>query len=296
MQRKNFFRLKGDSKMNLKKITGILATCVMAGALFTGCGGDTPAKTSDDVKIGMIKHLNVTETKLDELLKSVEEKANIKLSMHVTTFYDSLPLLKMGLESTSIEEASTYKCVADYLMARDPKIEIVNGHNPAHLYDNFAFAMRASDTELKQQIDDAINAMKTDGTLDQITKTYITDLKGAEDPPSVAIETFDGAEPLKIGVTGDLPPLDLVLANGEIAGFNTAMLAEIGKRLHRNIQIVQIDSASRAAALASNNIDVAFWAVIPSSEDMPMDIDKSEGVELSTPYFKDEIIHIQLKK
>lgn len=283
--------------MNLKKITGILATCVMAGALFTGCGGgDTPAQNSGDIKIGMIKHLNATETMMDELIKKAEEEANIKLSTHVTTFYDSLPLLQMGLESGSVDEASTYQCVANYLIARNPQVEIAAGHNAAHLSDNFAFAMRAADTELKQQIDNAIAVMKSDGTLDNLTKTYITDLTGAEDPPAVAIEKFDGAEPLKIGVTGDLPPLDLVLANGEVAGFNTAMLAELGKRLHRNIEVVQIDSASRAAALTSNQIDVAFWAIVPAGDNMPMDIDKPEGTEVSTPYFRDEIVHIQLKK
>ena len=282
--------------MNLKKISSILATCVMAGALFTGCGGDNSAQTSGDIKIGMIKHLNATETMMDELVKKAEKEANIKLSTHKTTFYDNLPLLQMGLDSGSIEEASTYKCVADYIVARNPKVEIADGHNPTHLADNFSFALRAGDTELKQQIDAAINAMKADGTLDSITKTYITDLKGAEDPPAVAIETFDGAETLKIGVTGDLPPLDLVLANGEIAGFNTAMLAELGKRLQRNIQIIQIDSASRAAALTSNQIDVSFWAVVPVSDEMPMDIDKPEGVEVSEPYFRDEIVHIELKK
>lgn len=283
--------------MNLKKGASVLATCVMAAALFTGCGGgSTPAQNSEDIKIGTIKYLNVTETTMDELIKKAEEEANIKLSTHATTFYDSLPLLQMGLESGSVEEASTYKCVADYLIARNPKVEIAGGHNPAHLSDNFCFAMRAADAELKNKIDAALGAMKDDGTLDSLVKTYITDLKGAEDPPAVTIEKIDGAETLKIGVTGDLPPLDLVLANGQVAGFNTAMLAELGKRLNRNIEIVQIDSASRAAALTSNQIDVSFWAVVPASADMPIDIDKPEGVEVSTPYFRDEIVHIQLKK
>lgn len=281
--------------MNLKKISSVLATCVMAGALFTGCGGST-SEQSSDIKIGMIKHLNVTETMMDELVKKAEKVANIKLSPHKTTFYDSLPLLQMGLESGNIEEASTYQCVANYLIARNPKIEITSEHNPARLSDNFCFAMRAGDTKLKQQVDAAIAAMKSDGTLESITKTYITDLTGVEDPPAVALETYSDAQPLKIGVTGDLPPLDLVLANGEIAGFNTAMLAELGRRLHRNIQIVQIDSASRAAALTSNQIDISFWAVVPVGDNMPMDIDKPEGVEFSEPYFRDEIFHIQLKK
>ena len=50
-----------------------------------------------------------------------------------------------------------------------------------------------------------------------------------------------------------------VAANGTPAGFNTAVLAEIGKRLERNIELVQVDSVGRALALAQGNVDVAFW-------------------------------------
>ena len=54
--------------MKLKKIAKVLLSCVMAGALFTGCGGggggDKPADTSSssrEIKLGMIAHLNATE-------------------------------------------------------------------------------------------------------------------------------------------------------------------------------------------------------------------------------------------
>ena len=97
-------------------------------------------------------------------------------------------------------------------------------------------------------------------------------------------------------MTGDLPPLDLVLADNSPAGFNTAMLAEIAKRLNRNIEIVDIDSGARAAALTSKLIDVVFWVVVPfGNSDIPSDIDKPAGLELSAPYFKDTITHIKLK-
>lgn len=282
--------------MNLKKISGALAAVFAAGALLSGCGGDTEPAPAADLKIGVIRHLNATETLMDELIRDAEQKAGIKLATHKTVFYDSLPMLQMGLESGSVSEASTYDCVARYLIARNPNYEIVADHNPIQLSDNFAFAMRANDADLISAVNAAIASMKADGVLDEITKTYITDLQGADDPPAVAIEMFDDAEPLNIGVTGDLPPLDLVLANGEIAGFNTAMLAELGRRLHRNIQIVQIDSASRAAALTAGQIDVSFWAIVPVGDDLPADLDTPEGVTLSAPYFKDQIVHVSLKK
>ena len=41
--------------------------------------------------------------------------------------------------------------------------------------------------------------------------------------------------------------------------FNTAVLAEIGKRLGKNIELVQVDSVGRALALAQGNVDAVFW-------------------------------------
>ena len=86
--------------------------------------------------------------------------------------------------------------------------------------------------------------------------------------------------------------MDFVSADGKPAGFNTALLSEFGKRLNRNIEVIDIDSA----ALTADTIDILFWAIIPTNDYMPVDIDKPQGVELSAPYFKDEITHIDLKK
>ena len=69
-----------------------------------------------------------------------------------------------------------------------------------------------------------------------------------------------------------MPPLDLVLADGTPAGFNTAVLAEISKRIGKNFEVTDIDGNA------------------------PQDIDKTPEIEITVPYFKDEIVHIGLKK
>ena len=53
--------------------------------------------------------------------------------------------------------------------------------------------------------------------------------------------------------------MDYVAEDGSFAGFNTAILAEIGKRLEKNIELVQTDSVGRALALAQGKVDVVFW-------------------------------------
>ena len=275
----------------MKKFAKVLSAFVLTSALLTGCGS---SETSDQsVKMGMITSLNASEQKIDEVLKLASEKSGLKLVPHTTTFYKNLSTMEMGLESGSVNEISTYESVAKYLLAKNPKMELVPQHVMS-LSDSFCFAMRKSDESLKKDIDKAINAMKKDGTLDKLVKQYITDAN-ADDPPAVEMPKFDGAETLKVAVTGDLPPLDLVLADGKPAGFNTALIAELAKRINRNIEIIDIDGDARASALSSNRADVIFWAIIPVGDDRAKDIDTPEDAILSEPYFTDKITHIKIK-
>lgn len=288
--------------MKLKKIAKVLLSCVMAGALFTGCGGggDKPADTSSsssEIKLGMITHLNATEKRMEDILKMVQEDSIVPLSKYAITYYDSLKLMAMGIESGSVDQVSLYTSVADYVVANNDKFEVVgNNVTLKTLSDNFCFAVRKDDTALKADLDKVIGEMKADGSLDKLINDYITNVDKGQAPPAVEIPAIDGADTIKVGITGDLPPLDLVLADGTAAGFNTAMLAEIANRLGKNIELVDIDSGARATALSSKSIDVVFWAIVPSVDKVPADIDKPEGVELSVPYFKDNVEHLKLKK
>lgn len=287
--------------MKLNKVAKMLLSCVLAGALFTGCGGsqggsDKPAQGGDkEVKLGMIAQLNATENRVAEILKMVQEDASVPVNKYAVTYYDNLTNLQMGLESGSVDEISLYKCVADYALAKNNKLELPHG-NIKGLADSFCFAVRKEDTALKADLDKAIDEMKSDGTLDKLINDYITNLDKKQAPPKIEMPVTEGAQTIKIGVTGDLPPLDFVNADGSPAGFNTAMLAEIAKRLGKNIEIIDIDSGARATALTSKQIDVIFWAVVPVGDKVPSDIDKPENVDMSKPYFKDDVAHLKLKK
>jgi len=287
--------------MKIKKAVKILFSCLLAGALFTGCGGgdkpaDKPAAPPETapIKLGMITHLNANEKKMEEILDNVTEKTGVNVSKYAITYYDNLNLMQMGIESGSVEQISVYKSVADYVTAMNKKFEVTQT-SFANLSDSFCFAVRKDDTELKAELDKAIDEMKSDGTLDNLVKTYITEVD-KNSIPAVEIPMVDGAETLKVGVTGDLPPLDFVTADGKPAGFNTAMLAEIARRTNRNVEIVDIDSGARAAALNSNQIDVIFWVILPADGKVPADIDKPADLEFTVPYFKDDIAHLKYNK
>ena len=283
--------------MNWKKISKLALGCFLTGIFMTGCG-ESPAvvKDSPSTRIGIIYKLNATEEALNEQMKKLEEsshRAGIKLT-HYYVYHNGLNEMQMALNAGQIDEISTYRSVANYMAARNSQLEILD--HTVNMFDSFCCAVRSDDKALRDEIDAAIQAMNSDGTLENLVKTYITDANLSEDPPAVALETFDGAETIKVGITGDLPPLDLILANGQPAGFNTAMISEIGRRTGKNIELVQIDSNARASALTSGQIDVVFWVTVPGDGGLDKNLDKPDALDTTFPYFRDEIVHVDLKK
>ena len=280
--------------MRLKKFLSVALSCVMAAAIFTGCGEDTEKKSDDDkaaVKIGMIKYLNVGELEFTGFMKKIAETFSLKMTEHKVVFFDNLNTMQMAFDSGQIDEISTYACVANYIAARNANVSVLKDHT-LEFIDAFCLSMRESDQDLYNQVDRTVKEMRDDGTTEKLTKQYLDNLKIGEEPEPIKIEHFEGADTIKVAITGDLPPIDLILADGTPAGFNTAMLSEIGKRLHKNIELVQIESAARAAALKSGQVDISFWAIVPMSQIIPANADTPEGIVLSTPYYRGKIVHV----
>ena len=280
----------------MKKFLALLMICSLI--LMTGCGGGGEEKKAADdaakVKLGMITRLNASEENFGEFMKKVEETLNVKISSHKPVFFDSLNQMQMALQSKQIDEMSTYRSVARYMIAKDPRYQVLKDHS-LEFVDSFCFALRDDEKDLANSLNKVIAEMTSDGTLDRLTKEYITDISTDREPPIVELPHFDSADTIKVAVTGDLPPLDYVNAEGKPAGFNTAVLAEIANRMLKNIELVQIDSGARASALTSGQVDVVFWAIVPVSEIIPADTDKPSGIILTEPYYRDKVVHMIFK-
>lgn len=280
----------------MKKFFTVLMICALV--FMTGCGGDGGKPIDKDagkIKLGKIALLNASEENFDDLMKKIEETLGVKISSHKFVFFDSLAQMQAALQSGQINEMSTYRSVARYIIAKEPSFEVLKNHS-LEFVDSFCFALRDDETELRDSLNKVIKEMQVDGTLDRLTKEYITDINTDTEPPAVELPHFDSADTIKVAVTGDLPPLDFVSASGKPEGFNTAVLAEIGNRMLKNIELVEIASGARAVALTSKQVDVVFWAIVPVSEIVPSDSDKPEGVILTEPYFKDKVVHMTFNK
>ena len=184
--------------------------------------------------------------------------------------YDSLDAMLMGLLSGEINAIEVPDCTAKYLCAVNDRVKQAVFFHPEKadefsqdligwLGSGYSFMMLEKNSGLRDQFDQAIEAMKADGTLEELVRVHITEAARSGKPEAVNFEAFDG-EPIRVAVTGSLPPMDYVAEDGSFAGFNTAILAEVGKRLEKNIELVQTDSVGRALALAQGKVDVVFWS------------------------------------
>ena len=165
-----------------------------------------------------------------------------------------------------------YQSVGNYLCATNDNLAPIlqfdldkdRGSFARDMFDllmgnDFAFLLMEEKTELRDQLNEAIEDMKSDGTLDRLIQEQIDDVIAGKEATPVSMPQIEGAPIIKIAVTGSLPPMDYVAPDGNPAGFNTAVLAEIADRAGLNIELVQVDSLGRAAALASGTVDAVFW-------------------------------------
>lgn len=279
----------------------VLAAICAVGMLITGCGGDNPsqkpANTKEKVTIGVITHLNASEVEYNNIMAKLEKsyrpsKANLAANYK---YFDKMNEMQLALESRQIDMLSTYQNVANYMIQRSENKELLPSERI--LSDSFCFAVREEDTKLKKELNKAIKAMIDDETLSKISKQFITDVKMGEEPPAVEISEIEGADTIKVAVTGDLPPFDMILADGTPAGFSTAVLAEVSRRINKNIELISIDSAARASILASKGADVVFWVAVPKDNNLiPSNIDVPAGIAITEPYYHDNIVHVGLKQ
>lgn len=243
-----------------------------------------------NLKVGVLSKLGMSQSDFQTLMDSEFESGKTQLFTSGSNvkkvefiFYDSLNTLQMALNAGEIDEMQLPEDVAEYVMnvSNNYKVSSVSRTMPLCL----SLGFRANESpETRNKINEALMSMKSDGTLAILQAKYIAD-PGIDEPEPVKFEKYDNIkEIIKVAVTGDLPPIDFVSAGGQPAGFNTAVLSEIAKRLKINVELVNIDSGARVAALSSGRADVVFWfqSYVNKNESQP---DVPEGIVLSEPYY-----------
>ena len=253
------------------------------------------AAAINSTSIGFLARLNTSESEFARIIQNSESAAGWHLisnrhELYGVRFYDSLLTMQMALAKGEIDEVALQEVAADYIMKANPEFEVcctARTRSPMAL----AFGFRKDKADLVARFNRALRAMEGDGELATLQGVYIYSDEPAK---PVTFDKFDNAETITVAVTGDMPPIDYIDEGGNPAGFNTALLAELGRRLHANMKLVNIESGARTAALVSGRVDVVFW--YETIQGYAQSYDAAEGVLLSDPYYRwNTFLHLKKK-
>ena len=243
------------------------------------------------LKLGVLSKLNTTENEFAETWKKTFAPRGELLEV-IARFYDSLTAMQMALSAGEISQMVLPEAAAEYLLSQNPEYESTLTLRSKEAY-GLAFGFREDSAALRDRFNEALAELRGNWRLATLEGRYITP-SGAAEPEPVRFEKFDGAGTLRVAVTGDFPPIDFIAADGTPAGFNTAVLAEVGNALKMNVELINVDAAARTAALASGRVDVVFWYEVDASAEVQPDV--PDGVILSEPYYEwNNFLHIVKK-
>ena len=265
--------------MEKRHLISAVAMLLALMLLGLSCGALAEGKT-----FGVLSFLNVTEEESSTIGKSVwrpkreillldgvleKQDSQVPAGRPAFRYYDTLNAMLMALQAGEVNAIKVPYYTGKYLCSANNNLMMRVEYHPEKateitdwalslISSGYSFMMKEENTALCDAFDAQITAMKEDGTLQKLIDEYIIKASEGGEPVAIAFEKFEG-DPIKVAVTGSLPPMDYVAADGTFAGFNTAVLSEIGKRLQKNIELVQVDSVGRALALSEGTVDVVFW-------------------------------------
>lgn len=165
---------------------------------------------------------------------------------------------------------------AKYLMQKDETLAKLDTSDMAAIQNTseprFSFGMAAADTKegkaLIDEISQTLIFLRADGTLDDLKTKYIdgaldegTEKYGVKDMvvnDKVHKVFYRNNKELTVGVTGAVPPVELIDENGRPYGYCCALMDMIGLVLQRSVKFVVLDNETAFSSLMAGKVDLIF--------------------------------------
>jgi polar amino acid transport system substrate-binding protein len=152
-------------------------------------------------------------------------------------------------------------------------------------HDDYGFAVRLEDTNLKNAIDTVVQELKGNGNYDLMIKRWLPESGGPK--PMPAIETGnDGV--LRFGTSAITEPFSFVDESQKVVGIDIEIASLVAKKLNKKLEIVNMEFGSMIPALAAGKVDMIGACITITS-------DRSKKVLFSSPYYTGGIAAIVKK-
>jgi polar amino acid transport system substrate-binding protein len=227
----------------------ILLICFLA---LTGCTQKLVRISNlndlDGAKIGVY-----TGSEYDTIVK---EKIKDGIVTYYNNYNDQISALKAGkIDGFLVDEP-----LAKEILKNSKGLRILEGRLTE---DSYALAISPNKKNLLEEINDVIESMKQDRTMDEIAEKWF----GNDESKKVLLNySYDDSRgTIKFATVSGSAPFAYVKDNKNV-GYDIEVIMYICKVLGYKLELVEMDFAGIIPALVSNKVDVAGCSIIVTEE------------------------------
>lgn len=169
---------------------------------------------------------------------------------------DAVQALKLGKVDCVIIDEQPAKAYQE----KNPELEILKEE---FANEEYAVCISKGDTELKEKINQALDDIKADGTMQKITDYYIGENAGKERYTPDKNNLEKGT--LTMATNAEFPPYEY-FDKGEIVGIDADMMQAVCDRLNMKLNIQNMDFDSIITAVTSGKVDVGAAGMTVTEE------------------------------
>ena len=246
----------------MKKLTCVLLLVLMLMPV-AGCGKRD--KISDLSQLEGKEFAVPTGTVADKLVLSRFPDAKFK-------YFNSVLDACMAVKGGKADAAAYDEPILKNIAAKNPGLVVLPGMITT---DNYGFAVRLDDRELKTAIDRVVEELKSGGRYDEMLTRWLP----AEGEPRPMPQIRTGADGLlRFGTAAITEPFSFVDASHEIVGLDIEIASLVAQKLNRKLEVVNMDFGAMIPALMAGKVDMIGACITITPE-------RAEKVLFSEPYY-----------
>ena len=250
----------------MKKQTLITASILILTVIFITTGCTKREKITEFSQLSNKEFAVPTGTIADELVLS-------KFSEAKFLYFNSVLDACMAVKSGKADAAAYDEPILKNIAAKNPGLKVLPNMITT---DNYGFAVRLDDSNLKEAIDAVVSELKASGGYDEMMNRWLPKSGAPKPMPEIKTDGSEGV--LRFGTSAITEPFSFIDGSQEVVGFDIEIASLVAKKLNKKLEVVNMDFGAMIPALIANKVDM-IGACITITEE------RAKSVLFSEPYY-----------
>lgn len=246
-----------------KKIMSFTTLFILCTAVFSGCSAKSNTVNSIADLDG--KHIGVQLDTVGDTYASDIHNASVEKFFDGKEAVKSLQEGKIDAVIIDVEPAKVY-------VEQNEDITILD---EAFAEEKYAIALKKGNSELKDQINNALNELKADGTMNAIKDNWIGE-NAARKPYNFSYEDTPTTQKLVMATNATFAPYEFI-ENDTVIGFDVDMMKAVCHKLNMKLVIKNMDFDMITDSVVKGDADVGVAGITVTDERLKI-------VDFSDPY------------